>query len=111
MSNHIVEIDLAEGPDSWNNEVLQCPVPVIVDFHAEWCGPCKQLTPKIKEHFNNSKSFKLVKVNVDDCSEVAEQMEISGIPAVFLFINGKQVMNFVGNNLEELEKMVNATKG
>jgi thioredoxin 1 len=110
MDVHYIEIELPAGKENYKKEVLDCPVPVIVDFHAEWCGPCKLLTPKLREQLKNSKSFKLVKINVDEHEEIAEEFGISGIPAVYLIKNGKVVMNFSGNNVEELEKMVAETK-
>lgn len=72
-------------------------VPVIVDFWAPWCGPCKQLTPVLEKTVKAAKgTVKLVKVNIDENQEIAQQMRIQSIPAVFAFKDGKPVDGFMG---------------
>ena len=72
-------------------------VPVIVDFWAPWCGPCKQLTPVLEKTVKAAKgAVKLVKVNIDENQEIAQQMRIQSIPAVFAFKQGKPVDGFMG---------------
>lgn len=110
MDAHYIIMELPKGKENYEKEVTKCPVPVIVDFYAEWCGPCKQLGPVLEELCKSSKSFKLVKINVDDHEEIAQQFGISGIPAVYLVKNGTVVMNFSGNNKDKAEEMVAATK-
>lgn len=110
MSEHYKVMELPVGPENFKKEVLDCPVPVIVDFHAEWCGPCKLLGPILEEQCKKCNSFKLVKINVDDHGDIAEQYDVEGIPAVYLIKNGKVVMNFSGNNKEKMEEMVALTK-
>lgn len=104
-------LELPEGEKNWEEEVIQCSVPVIVDFYTEWCGPCKSLTPAIEDYFKQEQSFKLVKVNVDKHNSVAEKYNVSNIPSVFLFDNGTLVCSFVGNNKVELIRMIGKTKG
>lgn len=104
-------LELPEGDKKWEEEVIQCSVPVIVDFYAEWCGPCKSLTPEIEDYCKREQSFKLVKVNVDKHNSITEKYKVSSIPAVFLFINGEFISSFVGNNKVELVKLIGKTKG
>ncbi len=78
--------------------------PVMVDFYADWCGPCKSLGPKLEESAKE-KNFTLVKVNVDNHAELSEEYDVSGIPHVILFKGGKKESSFVGNNPGALENM------
>jgi len=72
-------------------------VPVIVDFWAPWCGPCKQLGPLIEKAVKEANgAVRLVKVNIDENPEIAQQMRIQSIPAVFAFKGGRPVDGFVG---------------
>jgi len=83
--------------NNFNKEVMESKIPVLVDFYANWCGPCMMLSPILEEIAEEKKdSLKVVKVNVDNEIELANQFSINSIPAVFLIIDGKVVSNFLG---------------
>ena len=79
--------------------------PVIVDFWAPWCGPCKQLTPTLEKTVQAARgAVRLVKVNSDENQELAAQMRIQSVPAVYAFVKGQPVDGFVGAQSESQVK-------
>ena len=75
---------------------IQSEGPVLVDFYADWCGPCRMLAPVLETLDSEIPSLKVGKVNVDECGELTMRFGISSIPFVALFRNGKMVANALG---------------
>jgi thioredoxin 1 len=82
---------------NFDQEVNKSSTPVLVDFWAEWCGPCKMIAPALSELAEEYKGrAKIAKVNVDDNQSLAVKFHISGIPALFMVKNGQVVEQVVG---------------
>ena len=93
MSERVKEVT----DNSFEREVLQANKPVLVDFWAEWCGPCRMLAPTIDAIANeHSNVVSVVKLNVDDNPAAAATYGIKGIPTLILFAAGKEVERIVG---------------
>ncbi|WP_295248181.1 MULTISPECIES: thioredoxin [Ruminococcus] len=82
--------------------VIKSSKPVLADFYAEWCSPCKMLAPTIEEiHNEYNDYFETVKVNVDENPELTEYYGVSGIPALLLFKDGKEILRMSGVQTKE----------
>ena len=96
--------------ENFNEEVLASNIPVVVDFYADWCGPCKMLAPVIEALAGELEGkVKIGKLNVDDAPETARQYGIMSIPTLLYIKNGEVVNKTVGVlSKEEIEQVINS---
>ncbi len=94
--------------ETFENEVLKSELPVIVDCYADWCGPCKMMSPvfeKMSEKFEGK--LKFCKVNVDDESSIAMQYKVMSIPNFLFFRDGQYAKNIIGGmSPQDFEKKI-----
>ena len=93
---------------NFETEVLKSNIPVLVDFWAEWCGPCKQIAPRLDEISEKySENLSVCKVDVDSNRELALQYNVRSIPSLMIFKEGEMIDSLMGAvSLEELEDLV-----
>lgn len=91
--SHMVELTEA----NFETEVLQTAIPVVVDFYAPWCGPCKMIAPLLEQFASEfAGRLKFAKANVDETPGLAAGLEITGVPTLILFRGGEPVDQLVG---------------
>ena len=88
--------------DSFEKEVINSSVPVLADFYADWCGPCKMLRPSLDAIAEERTDVKVVAINIDDEPELADEFDISSIPCVILFKNGAEAERSIGLKPKEM---------
>jgi thioredoxin 1 len=106
MANAITDAD-------FEKEVLKSDIPVLVDFWAPWCGPCKAMLPIIEELAGEYEGkVKIVKMNVDENSETPGKFDVMSIPTFIIFKGGEAVKNFVGaKSKEDFKKELDEVAG
>jgi thioredoxin 1 len=82
--------------DSFQAEVLESETPVLVDFWAPWCGPCRIIAPSLEELNDEVDNLRVVKLNVDENQQTAAQYEVMSIPTLIIFKNGQPAKKIIG---------------
>ena len=98
--------------DNFETEVISSATPVVVDFWAEWCGPCKMIAPILDEIATEHEGkIRIAKLNVDEASDVARRFEVMSIPTLIVFKDGEPAMRIIGAKgkaalLEDLSEFI-----
>lgn len=108
--NFNIEANMVELTDSSDFEqlVLKSDYPVIIEFYADWCAPCKKLLPIVTQKYREMKKFRFVKVNIDENPELADNFNVTSIPVVSLIYKGNIVDSLIGvPNSEKIDEFFN----
>ena len=81
---------------NFEQEVLKSEKPVLIDFYADWCGPCKMISPIVEAVAKENEDIKVVKVNVDDAQDLAIKYEVMSIPTLVVIKNGAEINRIIG---------------
>ncbi len=92
MSEKVLEVT----SDNFKKEVLESEKTVLIDFYADWCGPCKKLSPIVEEVAGEEENVKFVKMNIDNSEDIAIEYQVMSIPTLVVIKNGKEVDRSVG---------------
>lgn len=82
--------------ENFENEVLKSAVPVLADFNADWCGPCRAMHPMLEELAEGDHDYKIVSIDIDEESDLAEEYDVMSIPCLVLFKNGEEADRSIG---------------
>ena len=109
ISKEEYEMDILKvNSQNFEEEVLKSEKPVLVDFYADWCGPCKMLSPIVDEVAQENEDIKVVKVNVDDSQDLAMKYQVMSIPTLVVIKEGNEINRSLG--LIDKNQVVNMIK-
>ncbi len=101
-AKHIEDIIELERYQDWQQIVGACTETLLIDFYADWCGPCKKLTPKLEQKVKASGGkIKLLKINIDNFGKIAQTFQIKAVPTVYMIYQGKAIDAFSGELTDE----------
>ncbi len=92
--------------ESFRSEVTACNSPVLVEFYADWCGPCKIVEAELEKFAEENSDVSVVKVNVDDDNNLAEKYGVSNVPCMILFSSGEPIKTIVGYRTKQQLKAI-----
>mgnify|MGYP004670386655 FL=1 len=103
-------MNIITNKNNFEETILKSKTPVLVDFYADWCTPCKMMSPIIEEVSNEFKDKIIVlKINIDECPDIAQKYSVMSIPTIILFKNGEATKTSVGvTSKEKLVEMIQA---
>ena len=87
---------ISVNKDTFEEEVIKSKIPVVIDFNADWCGPCRMLKPLLDQVASENDKVKIVSINIDDNDDLADEYQVSSIPCLVLIKDGKEVKRNVG---------------
>ena len=92
----------------FNEKVLKSNKKVLVDFYADWCGPCKMLSPIVEKISEENDTYDFVKINVDNAEDISRKYGVMSIPTLIIFDKGEEIKKSVGfKSLDELKEFLN----
>lgn len=111
-SRRLGQIFTVQDNEDFETKVVKSEQTVVVDFYADWCGPCRLLAPKLETRIAKEEKIHMAKVNVDKLDELAAKHQVKTIPHVVAYKNGKVMDKFIGNKDDDvIDEFINKLNG